>query len=242
VREGDDWIVNGLKTRVANGGMAGFYCVLVRTDPDAAPEKGLSLILVEGDRPGVVCENPRDKLGMRLTPETDLRLEGVRVPGANLIGEEGRGLGQVRRFYEEAWIQVSAMALGAARGAFARALEYARKRMQFGRPIAGFQAIRHKIADMAAQVEQTAAAVYRSAAGFDQQAGTPALAAMTKLCACDAALHVSSEAIQILGGYGYMKEYEVERFYRDAKALSFFCGGRGFLKDFAAAAVIDKIR
>jgi len=202
----------------------------------------LSLILVEAGRPGLAVENRRDKLGMRMSATTDLRFDGVRVPVDNLIGKQGRGLGLAYQFYGEAWILIAAMALGTARGAFARALDYVKERVQFGRKLVQFQVTQHKIADMAAQIEQTAAFVYSAATGYDQGQSRSEIAAMAKLCACETALAVSSEAIQLLGGYGYMKEYEVERFYRNAKAMSLFCGHKGFLKDYAAGAVIGKIK
>ena len=237
-----EWVVNGRKSAVLNAGTAGFYCVLCRTKPDADPAGEALLLLVEADRPGLYVQNPREKLGMRMIPTADLSFDEVRVPAENRIGKSGDGLKQAFSFYEEAWILIAAIALGTARGAFTRALDYAKKREQFGRPIARFQVTGHKIAELAAQIEETAAFVYSAAESFDRGKSSPALAAMAKLRSCRTALGVTSEAIQLFGGYGYMREYEVERFYRDAKAMSLFCGTEGYLKDVIAASVIGKLK
>jgi len=240
--EGGEWVLSGSKAGVLNAGAAGFYCVLCRTEPDADPAKDAVLILVEADRPGLYVQNPREKLGMRMTATADLEFEGVRVPAQNRIGRTGDGLKQAFKFHEEAWILIAALALGTARGAFGRALDYAKKREQFGRPLARFQVTRHKIAELAARIEETAAFVYSAADSFDRGKSSPAAAAMAKLRSCRTALAVTSEAIQLLGGYGYMKEYEVERFYRDVKAMSLFCGSEGYLKDVIAGSVIGKMK
>lgn len=240
--EEGEWVVSGSKAGVVNAGAAGFYCVLCRTEPDADPAKDATLLLVEADRPGLYVHNPREKLGMRMTAAADLEFDEVRVPAANRIGRTGEGLKQALSFYEEAWILISAMALGTARGAFVRALDYVKKREQFGRAIARFQVTQHKIAELSARIGETAAFVYSAADSFDRGKSSPAAAAMVKLRSCRTALCVTSEAIQMLGGYGYMKEYEVERFYRDAKAMSLFCGSEGYLKDIIAGAVIGRMK
>lgn len=239
--EGGEWVISGRKVHVPNGGAAGFYCVLCRTEDDGDLSKDASLILVEADRAGVSVEKRRNALGMRMTGPVDLCFDGVRVPLENRISRKGRGHKDLMGFYEEAWIMAAAMALGTARGALGRALDHVKKRKQFGRAIARFQATQHKIADMAAQTEEAAACVYRTAARFDQGEGSPATAAMTKLSVCNKALSVSSEAVQLLGGYGYMREFDVERFYRDARALAVFCGNAGFLRDVAAGSVMGRI-
>ena len=242
--EEEEWVVSGYKTHVPNGDKAAFYCVSCRMDMDKEDDLTPlpALILVEADREGVSIENRRDALGMRMTGAADIRFNNVRVPAENKIGRKGQGRNEIMGFYEEAWLLASAMALGTARGAFARALVHIKKRHQFGRAIASFQVIQHKIADMAAQLEGVAEFVYSSAASFDRGERSTAVAAMTKLSACTMALSVTSEAVQLLGGYGYMKEYEVERFYRDARALALFFGNSGFLKDVAAGSVIGKIK
>lgn len=242
VKYGDEWIVNGQKSFVLNGDKAGFYCVLCRTSSVDDPLKGTSMILVEGDREGIATVNNRNKLGMRMTAVSDLNLEKVRVPAANLIGKEGHGMQQVLAFYNECRILTAAMALGIARGAFARALDYVKQREQFGRKIAQFQVTRHKLADMATAIEQAGFMTYGAAKNHDLDKSDSGLMAMARISACRAALFVSSEAIQLLGGYGYMTEYEVERFYRDAKALEIISENSGLLKDTIAEKIVGKIR
>jgi alkylation response protein AidB-like acyl-CoA dehydrogenase len=242
VKEGDEWVVNGYKTYVVNGGEAGFYCVLCQTDPDNKSPDNISMILVEGDREGLSSVKGRNKLGMRMSALSDLRFKNVRVPFSNLIGKEGRGARQALAFYDENRILTAAMALGAAKGAFARALDYVKKREQFGKKIAQFQVTQHKLANMAILIEQADFMTYVAAMNFDRGKSDSAMIAMAKISACRAALEVSSEAVQLLGGYGYMIEYEVERFYRDAKVMEVFCGNTGVLKDIVAGKVIGKIK
>lgn len=242
VKNGDDWIINGKKSFVLNGGKAGFYVVLCRTNNEIDALKGISMILVEADRDGVSAVNRRNKLGLRMTPTADLHLENVRVPAENLIGKEGNGMKQALAFCEDARLLTAAMALGTARGAFDRALGYVKQRTQFGRKIAQFQVTRHKLADMAAAIEQAGFITYGAAKSRDLGKTDAGLAAMARMSACRAALSVSGEAVQLLGGYGYMTEYEVERFHRDAKALEILGENTGFLKDTIAETVIGKIR
>lgn len=242
VKEGDEWVVNGYKTHVVNGGEAGFYCVLCQTDPDNKSPDNISMILVEGDREGLSCVKGRNKLGMRMSALSDLHFENVRVPLSNLIGKEGWGARQALAFYDENRILTAAIALGTARGAFARALDYVKKREQFGKKIAQFQVTQHKLANMAILIEQAGFMTYAAAMNFDRGKSDSAMIAMAKISACRAALEVSSEAIQLLGGYGYMIEYEVERFYRDAKVMEVFSGNTGVLKDIIAGKVIGKIK
>ncbi|MCF8095059.1 MAG: acyl-CoA/acyl-ACP dehydrogenase [Desulfobacteraceae bacterium] len=229
--EDGGWVINGSKNQILNGSTAGFYCVLCQTDPEARPPKPKSLILVEADRQGLKVENIRNKLGMRMSTTADLRFESVRVPYENLIGRRGQGLSQVYSFYNEAWILIASLALGTAKGAFSKAIDYVKKREQFGRVIAKFQVTQHKIARMASRIEEASAFVYKTATDFDHGKNRLAVGAMAKLCACQTAIEVTNEAIQMLGGYGYMREYGLERFYRDAKAMELFCGNTGFLKD-----------
>lgn len=237
-----NWVINGKKTLVINGGKAKAYLVLCRTRTGTLNAEGVSMILVESDRRGLSTPNKRDRLGMRMTATTDLVLDNVMIPSENLIGKEGQGVPQVLAFHDEARIQLSAMALGIAKGAFSRALDYTRQREQFGKKIAEFQAIQHKLADMATLVNQAELMVYDVALDFDPNRPDPGQIAMAKLSACRAALEVSGEAIQLLGGYGYMAEYELERFYRDAKSMEVFLGNTGKMKDIIAGNITRQIR
>lgn len=242
VRDGGQWVVDGRKSGVLNGGVASFYCVLCRTDPDDASTKGISMIMVEAERDGLTVVNNQGKLGMRMVATTDLYIEGVRVPEDHLVGRQGQGVKQVMALKDQNRILTSAMALGTARGAYGRALEYVKQREQFGRKIGKFQVTQHKLAEMALSIEQAALMTYSAAWHFDRGKKKQAAFPMAKLSACRAALDVSSEAIQLLGGYGYMTEYEVERCYRDAKAMMLFDDNPIGLKDLVAAGVMGRMR
>lgn len=223
VKEGDLWIINGTKTFITNGGMAGFYVVLCQTDPDAVPSyKGISMILVEADREGVTATDIGEKMGIHMMSTAEVNFKDVRVPVSNLIGKEGKGFYQVLEFFDESRILVAAQALGIAQGAFDRSLDYVKKREQFGQKISQFQVTQHKLADMATKIELARLITYKSAWNFDRGERDPKLTSMAKMYAARTAVEVADEAIQIFGGYGYMAEYEVERFYRDAKITEIY--------------------
>ncbi len=217
--EKEEWIINGAKTRVVNGMDAAFYLVLCRTVSHADPEKAMAVILVEKETPGLKIIDSGRKLGDAMTSMADLFFKDVRVPMENLVGKNGKGLGQVTAFLEEVQIQNAGMALGLAQGAHDRALAYAKKRKQFGRKIALFEALRDKIAKMALKIELARGITYKAAQAFDGNKAKPALAGMAMEYTCQTAEEVADEAIQIHGGYGYMHEAEIEHFYRDAKYL-----------------------
>jgi acyl-CoA dehydrogenase len=244
VKEGDEWVINGTKIFITNGGpMAGFYSVLCQTDPDAAPShRGMSLILVEADRPGVAAVSVGEKMGIRLMDTAEVTFNDVRVPAENIIGQENRGFYQVLEFFDESRILIAAQALGTAQGAFDRALDYVKQREQFGKKIAQFQVTQHKLADMATKIELARLITYKAAWNFDQGRIDPKLTSMAKMYAARTAVEVADEAIQLLGGYGYMTEYEVERFYRDAKITELYEGTKEIQKNTIASAVLGKLK
>jgi len=244
VKEGDEWVVNGTKTFITNSGpYAGFYNVLCRTNPEASPpHRGLSIILVEADRQGVSTSDVGAKMGITLTHTAEVNLKDVRVPLSNLVGEENRGFYHVLEFFDESRILVAAQALGTAQGAFDRALAYVKQREQFGRKIAGFQVNQHKLADMATKIELARLITYKAAWNFDQGRIDPKLTSMAKMYAARTAVEVADEAIQLLGGYGYMAEYDVERFYRDAKITEIYEGTKEIQKNTIASAVLGRIK
>jgi len=243
VKNGDEWVVNGVKTFITNGGLAGFYSVMCQTDPDAKPSyRGISLILVEADREGLSTMDVGDKMGISTMSTTEVILKDVRVPLSNLIGEEGKGFYHVLHFFDESRIQVAAQALGIAQGAYDRALDYVRKREQFGKKIAQFQVTQHKLADMITKIELARLMTYKAAWNFDQGRIDPKLTSMAKMYAARTAVEVADEAIQLLGGYGYMTEYEVERFYRDAKITEIYEGTKEIQKNTIASSVIGKLK
>ena len=224
-RDGDEWVINGTKTFITNGGLAGFYSVMCQTDAECQPSyRGMSLILVEAEQKGVTATDVGDKMGIHMMATAELNFKDVRVPVSNLIGEEGRGFYQVLEFFDESRILVAAQALGTAQGAYDRALAYVKEREQFGRKIAQFQVTQHKLADMATKIELARLLTYKAAWNFDQGRIDPKLTSMAKMTAAKTAVDVCDEAIQLMGGYGYMQEYEVERYYRDAKITEIYEG------------------
>ncbi len=243
VREGDEWVINGTKTFITNGGMAGFYCTMCQTDAEIRPSyRGISLILVEAERQGLTATDIGDKMGIHLMATAEVNYKDVRVPVTNLIGEEGRGFYQVLEFFDESRILVAAQALGTAQGAYNRALAYVKQREQFGRKIAQFQVTQHKLADMATKIELARLITYKAAWNFDQGRIDPKLTSMAKMYAARTAVEVADEAIQLLGGYGYMTEYEVERFYRDAKICEIYEGTKEIQKNTIASSVLGKFK
>jgi alkylation response protein AidB-like acyl-CoA dehydrogenase len=243
VKDGDEWVVNGSKIFITNGGLAGFYSVLCQTDPEAKPAyRGQSLILVEADREGLSTTDVGDKMGIRMMATAEVVLKDVRVPLDNLIGEEGKGFYHVLHFFDESRIQIAAQALGTAQGAYDRALAYVKQREQFGKKIAQFQVTQHKLADMATKIELARLITYKAAWNFDQGRIDPKLTSMAKMYAARTAVEVADEAIQLLGGYGYMTEYEVERFYRDAKITEIYEGTKEIQKNTIASALLGKLK
>ncbi len=209
---------------------------------DSSPEAGLSLILVESDRPGLSTEPVGKKLGNNLTATARLNFNEVEVPIENLIGSEGAGYAYLEQYFEESRILVAAKALGNAAGSLDRALEYVKGREQFGKKIAEFQVSQHKIADMATKIELARLITYKAAWCFDQGKPDSSLSSMAKLTAARTAMEVGAHTIQLFGGYGFMTEYDVERFYRDAKVIELQEGIKDVQKDIIARNVIGKIR
>ncbi|ACL05006.1 acyl-CoA dehydrogenase family protein [Desulfatibacillum aliphaticivorans] len=243
VLDGDEWVINGTKIFITNGNLAGFFCTLCQTDPDAKPAyRGLSMILVEADREGVSTTSVGDKLGIRMMDTAEVVFKDVRVPKENLIGVEGKGFYQVLEFFDESRILIAAQALGTAQGALDRAVEYVKQREQFGKKLAQFQITQHKLADMATKVELARLMTYKAAWNYDQGKIDPKLTSMAKMFAARTAVEVADEAIQLLGGYGYMREYDVERFYRDAKITEIYEGTKEIQKNTIASSVIGKLK
>jgi alkylation response protein AidB-like acyl-CoA dehydrogenase len=243
LRHGDEWIINGTKTFITNGGLAGFYCVLCQSDINCQPSyRGISLILVEADREGVTATDVGEKMGIHMMATAEVNFKDVRVPASNLIGDEGKGFYQVLEFFDESRILVAAQAVGTAQGAYDRALAYVKEREQFGKKIAQFQVTQHKLADMATKIELSRLITYKAAWNFDQGRIDPRLTSMAKMYAARTAVEVADEAIQLLGGYGYMTEYEVERFYRDAKICEIYEGTKEIQKNTIASAILGKLK
>ena len=243
VKKGDEWVINGVKTFITNGCLASFFTVLCQTDQEIEQgHRGQSMFVVDADMPGVGATEIGDKMGIHMMSTAEVTFKDVRVPASNLIGKEGKGFYQVLEFFDESRILVAAQALGTAQGALDRAVDYIRQREQFGKKIGQFQASQHKIADMATKVELARLITYKAAWNFDKGRIDPTLTSMAKMYAARSAVEVADEAIQLLGGYGYMLEYEVERFYRDAKITEIYEGTKEIQKNTIASAVLGRMK
>ena len=217
VLDGDTWVINGSKVFVTNGSRAGVYVVHARTDPEAPKAKGISSFIVERDTPGLEIGPKEDKMGVRASDTAPVTLEDVRVPRENLCGELHKGFYDVLRVLERGRITIGALSVGLARGAFEQAVQYATEREQFGKPLARMQAIQFKLADMATQIDASRLLVRKAATLQDAGKSSNVESAMGKLYASEMATRVCLDAIQIHGGYGYLKDMPVERLMRDAK-------------------------
>lgn len=217
VRDGDDWVLEGTKSWITHGGIADFYTVLARTGGEGA--RGITAFLVPGDAEGLSAAAPERKMGLLGSPTAQIHFDGVRIPDTCRIGEVGQGFGIALAALDAGRLGISACAVGVAQAAFDEALAYARGREQFGRPIADFQGLRFMLADMATQIA-AARALYLDAARL-RDAGLPfsQQAAAAKLFSTDAAMRVTTDAVQVLGGYGYTADFAVERYMREAKVL-----------------------
>ncbi|KAA0232652.1 MAG: (2S)-methylsuccinyl-CoA dehydrogenase [Acidimicrobiales bacterium] len=222
VRQGDHYLVHGTKTWITNARHAGMLPVLVKTDPEVVPaHRGMSVLLVEADTDGFSVGRDLGKLGYRGTESCEVFLDGCRVPAANLLGdEEGVGLKQVLSGLETGRVNVAARSVGIAQEALDQALAYAKGRQAFGRPIAEFQAIQLKLADMATEVQAARLLTYYAASRIDAGGRADREAGMAKLYASEAALRASLESMRIHGGYGYSTELDIERLYRDAPLMA----------------------
>ena len=239
LKDGNEWQINGMKTFVVSAGIAGFYSVLCKTDTEiSAGESSTAIILVEADREGVSIRNMGKKLGTRTVPTAEIVFENVRVPFLNLIGQEHKGLSHALDSFTESRILVGSQALGIAQGAFDRALAYAKQREQFGKKLVEFQITRHKLAEMATKIELARLITYKASWAYDQGRMDSELTSMAKMYAAQTAVEVADESIQLFGGYGYILDYEVERFYRDAKVTELYEGSKEVQKDIIAGDLI----
>lgn len=223
-KRGGDYLINGRKCFIIHGSIANVYSVFAVTEPGHGAE-GISAFLVEGGTPGLLFGKKEEKIGMRGVVATDLFFENCRVPHKNLLGEEGKGWKIAIDTLNRSKPAMGALAVGIAQGALDFAVHYANERIQFGKPISSFQAIQFMIADMATQIEAARALVYKVASQMDAKLeDTEKLAAVSKYYASEIAMKVTTDAVQILGGYGYMKDYPVERMMRDAKVTQIYEG------------------
>jgi alkylation response protein AidB-like acyl-CoA dehydrogenase len=225
VKDGDEWVIDGTKNWITNLGVADFYVVFAVTDREVGHSRGISAFVVEADRPGFSVGKLEKKLGIRGSPTGQPIFDGVRVPESNLVGEVGEGFKVAMSTLDISRLGAAAQGLGIAQGATDYAAAYARERRQFGKPINAFQAIQFKLADMETRCAAARELLYQACAKVDR--GDPDIGkytAMAKLFCSDTAMAVTPEAIQVLGGYGYVKDYPVERMFRDAKITQIYEG------------------
>ncbi|GGI99862.1 acyl-CoA dehydrogenase family protein [Streptomyces brasiliensis] len=217
VRDGDHWVITGTKAWITHGGIADFYTVMARTGEEGS--RGITAFLVPGDAEGLTGAVPERKMGMKGSPTAQVHFDGVRVPDERRVGEEGQGFAIALAALDSGRLGIAACAIGLAQAALDEAVAYATGRRQFGRPISDFQGLRFMLADMATQIE-AGRALYLAAARL-RDAGRPFArqAAMAKLHCTDTAMKVTTDAVQILGGYGYTADFPVERYMREAKVL-----------------------
>ncbi|MDX1494366.1 MAG: acyl-CoA dehydrogenase [Longimicrobiales bacterium] len=236
-QDGDDWVLNGHKLWITNGGEAELFIVFATVDPDAG-YKGITAFLVEKEFEGFSVGKKEDKLGIRASSTTELLFENVRVPADNVLGEVGKGYKTAIETLNEGRIGIGAQMLGLAQGALDHTVRYVQEREQFGRPIGNFQGVQFQIAEMATEIEASRLLVYNAARLKD--AGKPFVtpAAMAKLYASEVAQRVASTCIDLHGGYGFTKEYPVEKLYRDAKIGTIYEGTSNMQKQTIAKALM----
>ncbi len=226
VRDGDEWVLDGEKMWVTNGGTAGVVLVMARTDSagDRRGPRGIGAFIVPTDTPGYVVGKKEDKTGIRSSETVSVAFNGMRLPAESLLGEPDKGFIYALSSLEGGRLGVGAQALGIAEAALEHSVDYAGERKQFGRAIKDFQGLAFKLADMATRVEASRGLLYRAARAWDAGKPDMRLSSMTKLACSETAVWVTSQAINIFGGYGFMRDYPVEKLFRDAKVTEIYEG------------------
>jgi len=238
--EGDHYVLNGTKQWITNGGEASVYTVIARTDPSRGV-RGTSAMIVEKGMEGFSFGRKENKMGIRASATRELAFQDVKVPKTGLLGREGMGFLVAMRTLEQSRPGVAAQAVGIAQGALDKALSYARERRQFGQPIAAFQGMQFLLADMATQVEAARALTYAAARSIDAgDRDVAGISSMAKVFASDTAMKVTTDAVQVFGGYGYMKDYPVEKMMRDAKITQIYEGTNQIQREIIAQQMIKE--
>lgn len=226
VRDGDDWLLSGTKAWVSHGNEAGVILCMARTDSPEARKgsRGISTFILTPDLPGFHLAKKENKMGLRASPTLQINLDGCRVPGDRLLGDEGMGFGYALGSLDHGRLGIAAQAIGIARAALEASVKYAGERKQFNTPIADFQAIQFKLADMATRITAARTLVHAAAAAKERGEKITRFSSMAKLFATETAMWVTTQAVQVFGGYGYVTDYPVERFFRDAKVTEIYEG------------------
>ncbi len=242
VLDGDEWVLNGTKVFITNGTVADYLVVFCLTEPHAPSRHSRhSCLMVETDRPGYQATKLKGKLGIRASDTAEVVLRDVRVPAANLLGRRGQGFAQFMEFFNCTRLHVAAQGVGVGQGALDKAVRHVKAREQFGRPLAALQGVQFKLAEMATRIEAARGLVYRAAALVDSGITDHGLIAMAKWFAGETGVRVTDEALQLHGGYGYLAEYDVERFYRDAKIVEIYEGTKEVEKQIVARSLLGKV-
>jgi butyryl-CoA dehydrogenase len=222
--KGDHFLVNGSKIFITNGGHATTYCTFVKTDPAQPKGKGITCLIIEKDTPGFTISKPVDKMGMHADPTCELYFEDVKVPKENILGEINNGFAVAMGLLAGGRITIGAQGLGIAEGALEYTTNYIKERQQFGKPLAANQGVQFMIADMATKIDAAQMLIYRAAWLKDNHMPHNKEASMAKLYATDVAMEVTTNCVQLMGGYGYCSEFPVERMMRDAKITQIYEG------------------
>jgi alkylation response protein AidB-like acyl-CoA dehydrogenase len=240
-KTGNNYVINGSKTFITNGGIADFLVVYCKTNPEESkPSNQFSMIVVETNRSGYESNKLKEKMGMRATDTSELSFTDVKVPSENLVGVEGEGFPYLMKFFNRTRIMVAAQSIGLAQGAMERAIVHIKKRRQFGEALSEFQANRFKVAEMATMIEAARSLTYKAACEVDNGRTDSSLVAMAKWLSARVAVETADEAVQMHGGYGYMGEYDISRFYRDAKILEIYEGSKEIEKEIIARNFLKK--
>ncbi len=241
VRKGNVYVINGQKCFTTNGSVADIITVYAYTDPDKK-SKGITAFVVEKGSKGLVYGRDENKMGMRGTINAELFFEDLIVPETNRIGEEGEGVGNMMAALDSGRVFTASQAVGLAQGAIDEAINYSKQRVQFGRPISKFQGLQFMIADMVASTEAARLLTYQAARYLDKQKRDliPRFCAMAKFVASDTAMKVTTDAVQVFGGYGYMKDFPVERMMRDAKLIQIYTGTNQIMRAVTAREIFKE--
>lgn len=240
VKDGNDYVINGSKMFITNGTTANYLVVVCLTDPKADRLKRHSMVIVETDRKGYEATKIHGKMGIRASPTAEVVFKDVRVPQSNLIGKEGDGFRQLMQFFDRTRLHVAAQGVGLAQGALEKAVTHVKQRKQFGQPIGKNQGIQFKIAECATMIEAARNLYHKAAWKVDKGEIDARLISMAKYYGGMTAVHVADEALQMHGGYGYINEYDVERFYRDAKVIEIYEGAKEIEKMIIAREILGK--
>ena len=241
LKEGDEFVLNGAKTFITNANISDFIVSICQTDPESTPPyRGQSIIVVENGAPGIDITKLKGKLGLRPSQTCDVAFSDVRVPEENLLGELNRGFYHTLDFLNESRIEIAAQGVGIAQGALDRAVDYAKERMLFGRPLAELQAVSHKLADMAIKVEAARLLTHKAAWLVDQGKPDPMISSIAKTYAARAGVEVTDEAAQIFGGYYFLDDYDIENFYRHAKIIEIYEGTKEVQKNNIARCLLRR--